>query len=172
MPGNWKRLENLMTETLFDYRVRDRDPRTSWDAAKIRRSDAEGVRQHVLAIIRDLGPVGDEAIFSAYRAQGGTRTAQRVRTARAELCHPGAGERPLVAAQGTTTSATGRTAQLWVAVDGAGRATPVPRLSRGDTGARHAGTPAHGPRECPEHPYVPQPCFVCAREKLEGGGLF
>lgn len=97
----------------LEHAVRDRDPESSWEAAAISRRDAQGVRDHVLAIIRERGPISDEGIYAVYRFEGGTRTPQRVRTARAHLTHPGAGERPLITPQGFGRTSTGHRTQLW-----------------------------------------------------------
>ena len=101
----------------LDRRVRTRDADTSWDAARITRSGSEDVKARVLGIIRRHGPIHDEGIFAVYRLEGGTRTPQRVRTARAQLTHPGAGLRPLIMARGTGRTSTGHATQLWVVVD-------------------------------------------------------
>jgi hypothetical protein len=98
----------------LEYHVRDRDPGTSWDAATITRTAAEDVKARVLGIIRRHGPIHDEGIFAVYTAEGGMRTPQRVRTARAQLAHPGAGIRPLIKPQGTGRTPTGHATQLWV----------------------------------------------------------
>ncbi|WP_434316379.1 hypothetical protein [Leifsonia sp. P73] len=98
----------------LERRVRSHDPETSWDAAAITAPDANEVRSKVLAIVAARGPIGDEQIFAMYRAGGGTRTAQRVRTARAELSRPLAGD-PLIREHdrhGITT--TGAAARRWV----------------------------------------------------------
>lgn len=98
----------------LERRVRSHDPDESWSAADISTADANEVRRAVLAIIAGRGPITDEEIVTLYRAAGGPRTPQRVRTARAELSRPVHGE-PLIREHDTAgTSSTGATARRWV----------------------------------------------------------
>lgn len=98
----------------LERRVRTHDPDTSWAAAAITSPDANEVRTKVLAIIAARGPIGDEQIFAMYRAGGGTRTAQRVRTARAELSRPITGD-PLIREHDRGgVSPTGAPCRRWV----------------------------------------------------------
>ena len=78
----------LTEQILLDLRgkVRDRDPETSWAAAaSISLAKYGQVKQAVLAILEAEGPLTHDGIFKAYEKAGGTRTAQRVRTATKEL---------------------------------------------------------------------------------------
>lgn len=74
----------------YDGKVRDRDPETSWDAAAINPADWSELQSEVVSILRDRGPLTDEAIYREYivrRRHNGAkpRREQRVRTARHEL---------------------------------------------------------------------------------------
>ncbi len=98
----------------IERRVRSLDPATSWDAATITAPDANEVRNKVLTIVSARGPLTDDEIFARYRAAGGTRTAQRVRTARAELSRPITGD-PLIREHDRDgISPTGAAARRWV----------------------------------------------------------
>ncbi len=67
-------------------RVRSSDPDTSWRAAsKLSAAANESLKDSICRILADEGPLTDDALVAAYTAEGGTRTAQRVRTARVEL---------------------------------------------------------------------------------------
>jgi hypothetical protein len=98
----------------LERRVRSHDPEPSWDAARITAPDANEVRVKVLAIVAARGPLTDDEIFAHYRAAGGTRTAQRVRTARAELSRPVTGDPILRELDRDGVSATGAAARRWV----------------------------------------------------------
>lgn len=98
----------------LERRVRSNDPDTSWDAAAIPAADANAVRHKVLAIIAARGPVTDDEIFTHYRTSGGTRTAQRVRTARAELSRPVVGDPIIREYDREGVSPTGAAARRWV----------------------------------------------------------
>jgi hypothetical protein len=79
----------------LERRVRSREAETSWEAAAISAEAAGSVRDFVLHALALGKPLTDDEIFAMYRAAGGTRTPQRVRTAREELTHPKVGD-PLV----------------------------------------------------------------------------
>lgn len=97
---------------LLERRVRSKDPATSWHAAVIDGAESIKVREWVeLFLTRAPGSTDDE-IFAAYKRSGGRRTAQRVRTARAELSNPVTGE-PRVTPVGVGVSANGSPAQKW-----------------------------------------------------------
>lgn len=98
----------------LERRVRTHDPEPSWDAARIAAPDANEVRVKVLAIVAARGPLTDDQIYAHYRASGGTRTAQRVRTARAELSRPVVGDPVLREYDRAGVSATGAPARRWV----------------------------------------------------------
>lgn len=98
----------------LERRVRSNDPDTSWDAAKITRRDSTDMQKVLHSIIAVHGPITDEELFAHYRANGGTRTPQRVRTARAELSRPVTG-RPLIREYDRDgITATGAAARRWV----------------------------------------------------------
>lgn len=76
--------------TPFEGKVRDRDPETSWNAAAINPDDWSELQSEVVDILRDRGPLTDEAIYREYVARRRhhalkPRREQRVRTARKEL---------------------------------------------------------------------------------------
>ena len=98
----------------LERRVRSHDPEPSWDAAQITAPDANEVRVKVFAIVAARGPLTDDEIYAHYRASGGTRTAQRVRTARAELSRPVTGDPILREYDRAGVSATGAAARRWV----------------------------------------------------------
>lgn len=96
----------------LERRVRSTDPDTSWQAAVIDGNEAIKVREWVeLFLTRKPGSTDDE-IFAAYKVSGGTRTAQRVRTARAELSKPVTGN-PRVIPVGMGVSVNGEPSQMW-----------------------------------------------------------
>lgn len=98
----------------LERRVRSNDPDTSWDAAKITRRESTDLQKVLHSIIALHGPLTDEEIFAHYRANGGSRTPQRVRTARAELSRPITG-RPLIREYDRDgITATGAAARRWV----------------------------------------------------------
>ncbi len=100
----------------LDRKVRSHDADSSWSAARITRPQQESVKDAILIILGKRGPLTDDEIYYAYRAAGGRRTPQRVRTARAELVNPKHG-RPLVRLSNVIgISATGADAQKWEVV--------------------------------------------------------
>lgn len=98
----------------LERRVRSNDPDTSWKAAAITAPDAHEVRHKLIAIIAAHGPMTDDEIFTHYRAGGGIRTAQRVRTARAELSRPVVGDPIIREHDRHGVSPTGAAARRWV----------------------------------------------------------
>lgn len=98
----------------LERRVRERDPESSWAAAQITPGQATVLKDTILAIIGDIGPATDDAIFADYRRRGGRRTGQRVRTARAELSHPKTGAPLIVEDNVTGLSDAGNRARRWV----------------------------------------------------------
>lgn len=98
----------------LERRVRSNDPDPSWSAARITRSEANAVRRTILAIIATHGPITDEEIVTRYKASGGERTAQRVRTARAELSRPVHGDPLIRELDDKGTTSTGAAARRWV----------------------------------------------------------
>ena len=111
-----------MNDALFDNtedlerRVRSADPESSWDAARIKPADSHELETVVYNLVAVYGPATDEELFFWYQRNGGTRTAQRLRTARAALSSPkGIGQRPSIrehASMGVTQ--TGHKARRWV----------------------------------------------------------
>lgn len=101
----------LDTEDI-ERRVRSNDPDTSWLAASITPEDAAGVRDFIVLFLARRPDQTDDQIFDAYKASGGTRTAQRVRTARAELSNPKHGT-PEIIPSGIGTSAAGGKSTTW-----------------------------------------------------------
>lgn len=77
----------------LETRVRSNDPDSSWEAAAgITVAENESLKDTIVRILRAEGPLTDDALYEAYlvdhrsRTKRTPRTAQRVRTARAELC--------------------------------------------------------------------------------------
>lgn len=110
-----------LTETLpFDFgdtpqlerRVRSRDPETSWEAATIGKEAASEVRDFIVLFLSRRPASTDDQIFAAYRAAGGRRTPQRIRTARQELSKPKTGD-PQVKVAGIGVTAAGGSCRTW-----------------------------------------------------------
>jgi hypothetical protein len=98
----------------LERRVRSHEAETSWAAAAISAATAVSIRDYVLQLLALGRPLTDDEIYARYRAAGGTRTPQRLRTAREELVHPKHGQ-PLVKEHVTVgTSQFGNPARRWV----------------------------------------------------------
>jgi hypothetical protein len=97
----------------LERRVRSHDPESSWEAARIDRDDAAGIRDFIVHHLRIEGPSTDEAIHEAYLDAGGTRTPQRLRTERAALVFPKDGEPIVRAARTRGTSRLGNSCTRW-----------------------------------------------------------
>jgi hypothetical protein len=98
----------------LERRVHSHDAETSWQAAAISAADVKSVRIFVLQLLGRGRPLTDDEIYAAYRAAGGRRTPQRVRTVRESLTHPKEGL-PLVKEHITIgISQFGNPARRWV----------------------------------------------------------
>lgn len=98
----------------FSGKVRDRDPETSWNAAAINPGCWSELQAEVVSILRDRGPLTDEAIYREYvvrrrLANVMPRREQRVRTARKELELSGF----VTASKLQGRTASGRSATVW-----------------------------------------------------------
>ena len=69
----------------LETRVRSNDDDTSWRAARISRADNESLKDTLYRLLANHGPQTDDSLFELYESEGGRRTTQRVRTARAEM---------------------------------------------------------------------------------------
>jgi len=96
----------------LERRVRSRDADTSWVSASIAPESASAVRDFIELWLSRHPASTDDAIYAGYRASGGRRTAQRVRTARAELSNPKLGD-PIIRTVGIGTSDAGGSARTW-----------------------------------------------------------
>jgi len=97
-----------------ERRVRSHEAETSWVAATIQPGAAKSVRDSILHILATYGPLTDDEIYAQYRADGGMRTPQRVRTAREELINPKEGRRLIREHHHIGYSALGNAARQWV----------------------------------------------------------
>ena len=97
----------------LERKVRSRDPETSWEAARITNRRQGEVKDFIVLVLARLGPLTDDAICAAYRASGGRRTAQRVRTARAELVNPRFGNPQVKLSTVMGLSDAGGESQTW-----------------------------------------------------------
>lgn len=104
-------------------RVRSTDSDTSWRAASgISKRDNESLKDTIFRLLANHGPLTDDALFARYAAEGGTRTAQRVRTARVEMTRTRdlRTQKPLTPrvglADGLGMSEHGGESQLWQAI--------------------------------------------------------
>lgn len=72
----------------LEARVRSNDSDTSWRAASnITRAENESLKDAIYRILRNRGPLTDDALAEAYLddQENPPRTPQRIRTARAEM---------------------------------------------------------------------------------------
>jgi hypothetical protein len=70
----------------LESRVRSNDPDSSWAPARITRADNESLKDTLYRILANsTHPLTHDELHSLYTAEGGKRTAQRVRTACAEM---------------------------------------------------------------------------------------
>lgn len=100
----------------LERKVRSRDPETSWRAARISKRQQGEVKDFIVLILARRGPLTDDAIYRAYRASGGRRTPQRVRTARAELVNPKYGDPQVQLSAVVGLSEAGGPSQTWEVV--------------------------------------------------------
>ena len=102
----------------LERQVRSRDPETSYVAAlAMDRRKTRGLSDSIYDLLLTHGPQTDDALYKLYRAAGGTRTPQRVRTARAELVRGTEALNPTVRATGHLgVSEHGGPAQIWQAI--------------------------------------------------------
>jgi hypothetical protein len=99
----------ILTESL-EHRVRSNDPDTSWAAAEITPDANRDVKQTIYGILAgSIDPLTDDSIFFLYKESGGSRTAQRIRTARVELEREGL----VVDARIPSITTNGGTARTW-----------------------------------------------------------
>jgi hypothetical protein len=96
--------------------VRSRDPESSWEAARITRSQSDTIKAFIREHLRKHGPQTDDQIFADYQLAGGNRTPQRLRTARAALVHPKWGEPQVREHPEPGVSNFGNTARKWVLI--------------------------------------------------------
>lgn len=96
----------------LERRVRSRDPDTSWLAASIAPESAASVRDFIELFLARNPDSTDDTIYAAYRRSGGSRSPQRVRTARAELSAPKFGK-PTIHTTGIGVSDAGGKSQTW-----------------------------------------------------------
>lgn len=121
--------DTLEQPTLFDdtpeleARVRSQDPDTSWAAARISREDNESLKDTLYRLLANARrPLTHDELYGLYVAERGTRTAQRVRTACAEMARTYniRTKRPVAArirqAEGVGQSEHGGDASLWEAI--------------------------------------------------------
>jgi hypothetical protein len=99
----------------LERKVRSHDPDSSWNAAaRITATELRGLKADIYRILAKHGPLTDDALFARYQAEGGTRTAQRVRSARSEMTNEYRGQLPtLRKGQEDGVSAHGGDAQTW-----------------------------------------------------------
>ena len=97
----------------LERKVRSHDPETSWLAARVSKRRQGEVKDFIVLILARRGPLTDDAIYAAYRASGGRRTAQRVRTARAELVNPKFGDPQVKLSTVVGLSDAGGESQTW-----------------------------------------------------------
>ncbi len=100
----------------LERRTRSRDPESSWEAAAIKRDDASEISTFILQLLRQRGPLTDDAIYEMYLRAGGTRTPQRLRTERAGLLFPRSGSPLVRAAAVGGTSRLGNRCLRWEAI--------------------------------------------------------
>jgi hypothetical protein len=107
----------------LELKVRSNDHDNSWVAgAKMKRAAGESLKEAIVRILLDNGPLTDDALFAKYQAEGGQRTMQRVRTSRHELTldrmpRSSIMQQPRVRATGQNgTSSHGGDSQLWEAI--------------------------------------------------------
>lgn len=90
-PGLFDDVEDL------ERKVRSRDQETSWTgAALVKTTELRGIKVDIIRILSEHGPLTDDAIFAYYIEAGGRRTAQRIRSARAEMTTLYRGQVPVV----------------------------------------------------------------------------
>ena len=102
-----------MTTTNLERRVRSNDPDTSWAAAEIAPEQSTQVRDFIVLFLARKPASTDDQIYAAYKASGGRRTPQRVRTARAELSHPKTGLPTVRVAAVIGRTAIGGSCRTW-----------------------------------------------------------
>lgn len=99
-------------DTRPEYRARRNDPETSRDAARRIPRGLSDVHDDILRLLADYGPMTDDRLLRLYVDGGGTRSPQRVTTARHELV-----QRSRVRWTGRWgTTHRGSRARLWEAI--------------------------------------------------------
>jgi hypothetical protein len=107
----------------LELKVRSGDHDNSWiSAGKMGRAAGESLKEAIIRLLVEYGPLTDDELFARYQAEGGQRTMQRVRTSRHELTldrmpRSSIMQQPRVRATGQNgTSSHGGDSQLWEAI--------------------------------------------------------